>query len=306
MSNPKIIDLVGQTFGRLTVISFAGSEKKRALWLCRCVCGNEVIAIGKYLRKGTKKSCGCLHKGETSVYFKDLTGKQFGRLTVIGLDRIEKYNKSFWKCKCICGKEIVSHGNSLTSGNTVTCGHCFQVDLTGKVFGNLTVLGFERGGDDDLLYWKCYCDLCGNTKLLRYDRVVRGSSCGCLQNALAPGEVGFNILLARYKNGAAERKLPFLLSEDYFRTLTKQPCHYCGREPYTIAKGCNHSKLGGYTYNGIDRMDSSKGYEEGNVVTCCKVCNYAKSTLSYNDFLDWVVLVYKNRCGEVNEQPQQN
>ncbi len=56
---PKIIDITGQTFGRLTVIEHAGSRDKKALWRCRCSCGQEAIVVGILLRNGHTKSCGC-------------------------------------------------------------------------------------------------------------------------------------------------------------------------------------------------------------------------------------------------------
>jgi len=53
----KLIDISGQTFGRLQVIS-KGEESR--IWLCKCACGNETKATGSSLRRGAKKSCGCL------------------------------------------------------------------------------------------------------------------------------------------------------------------------------------------------------------------------------------------------------
>lgn len=63
----KCIDLTGMVFGRLTVVKRVGnyvspSGGKRAQWLCKCSCGNEVIVIGRNLRKGLTQSCGCLQK----------------------------------------------------------------------------------------------------------------------------------------------------------------------------------------------------------------------------------------------------
>ena len=74
---PKRIDLTGKKFGRLTVISFAGTDKNgKALWHCQCECGNKTIVRLDRLRSGETKSCGCAAKF-------DLKGQQFGRLTVI-------------------------------------------------------------------------------------------------------------------------------------------------------------------------------------------------------------------------------
>lgn len=57
----KSPELVGKRFGRLKVIRRNGSSKhKRALWLCRCDCGNELTVIGNSLTVGRVNSCGCL------------------------------------------------------------------------------------------------------------------------------------------------------------------------------------------------------------------------------------------------------
>ena len=59
----KIINMMGQRFGRLVVISEAGRDKGRhILWLCRCSCGKEKIISGGSLRSGKTQSCGCLQK----------------------------------------------------------------------------------------------------------------------------------------------------------------------------------------------------------------------------------------------------
>ena len=52
----KIIDLSGQTFGRWTVLGYAG----RSRWNVRCDCGVEVTLLGHNLRRGSTRSCGCL------------------------------------------------------------------------------------------------------------------------------------------------------------------------------------------------------------------------------------------------------
>lgn len=58
MSAP--LNLIGQVFGRLTVLSKAESKNGRTHWVCICSCGNTVTVNGHYLQNGTKKSCGCL------------------------------------------------------------------------------------------------------------------------------------------------------------------------------------------------------------------------------------------------------
>jgi len=59
----QIKNEIGNTYGYLTVIERAPNNKDgRAMWKCRCKCGNEVIVLGKHLRSGNTKSCGCYQK----------------------------------------------------------------------------------------------------------------------------------------------------------------------------------------------------------------------------------------------------
>lgn len=70
MSGGRFQDLTGQRFGRLIVLqrleNHVDANGQRSRWLCRCDCGNETIADGGNLRRGIKKSCGCLQKETAS------------------------------------------------------------------------------------------------------------------------------------------------------------------------------------------------------------------------------------------------
>ena len=58
-----LMDLFGQTFARLTVIGRAENDPGgKARWRCRCECGGETVAVGRYLRAGLVQSCGCLKR----------------------------------------------------------------------------------------------------------------------------------------------------------------------------------------------------------------------------------------------------
>lgn len=65
----KQSDLIGQKFGRLTVVSYAGmvtyglyhtTKTRNRTWLCECDCGNTVTVVHANLIRGNTKSCGCL------------------------------------------------------------------------------------------------------------------------------------------------------------------------------------------------------------------------------------------------------
>jgi len=71
----KKLDLTGQRFGKLTVISPAKNVDGRTAWLCRCDCGQERVIKTYHLRSGHTKSCGCL-LGEEGA---DRPAKRTGR-----------------------------------------------------------------------------------------------------------------------------------------------------------------------------------------------------------------------------------
>lgn len=75
----RLIDITGQTFGRLTVLERAGSRDRKALWRCRCSCGQDAIVIGKLLRSGHTKSCGCWRSDNWFIQ-KQTHGESYTRL----------------------------------------------------------------------------------------------------------------------------------------------------------------------------------------------------------------------------------
>jgi hypothetical protein len=55
----KKLDLTGERFGRLIVISPAPNKGKKTFWNCMCDCGKQTVASTCNLRRGDKVSCGC-------------------------------------------------------------------------------------------------------------------------------------------------------------------------------------------------------------------------------------------------------
>lgn len=125
------INEIGNVYGYLTVIDKAPSKNGRAMWLCKCKCGNTCEVSGKLLRSGKTKSCGCLKREKTIQRNMergggDLTGQRFGKLTVIGfeewLDHGNGHRDRMWRCKCDCGNECVVNHRYLRFGETESCG----------------------------------------------------------------------------------------------------------------------------------------------------------------------------------------
>lgn len=59
-------NLTGQTFGMLTVLGYAGSQRSKAntlqLWWCLCTCGKTIKTVGARMLVGNTVSCGCKKK----------------------------------------------------------------------------------------------------------------------------------------------------------------------------------------------------------------------------------------------------
>jgi len=59
----------------------------------------------------------------------DLTGKVYGRLTVLAFDHSDSLYRRFWRCRCQCGAIVVVYGVPLRDGRTQSCG-CLRKEVT--------------------------------------------------------------------------------------------------------------------------------------------------------------------------------
>lgn len=213
--------------------------------------------------------------------FIDLTGIKFGKVTV--LEFSHRNTKTYWNCVCDCGKKFIARGDYLKSSNTLAnCGCSSRLDLTGKKFGKLTAISYAGANKYGQSVWRCVCECNPNTvleKTIIATRLNNGytQSCGC-GHGFEEGTASFNSLYKRYKNNAKRGGRTFQIDKQDFKHLTSQNCSYCDRKPASIIaeKNCK----GVYVYNGIDRVDNTKGYIPDNVVACCASCNISKKDVS--------------------------
>lgn len=126
-------DLIGKRFGNLVVIDKIGSKNRRIHWKCQCDCGKYSEVSTTNLKRGNSTRCsnGChLIK---RYNFKDLSGKRFGKLLVKRKSETKTKTRGVrWVCECDCGKTKELPSNSLTSGNTKSCG-CSQYKMLGNI-----------------------------------------------------------------------------------------------------------------------------------------------------------------------------
>jgi len=94
----------------------------------------------------------------------DLVGRRYGRLVVVKLLDSDVRGQRRWLCRCDCGGQRIATTGSLNAGRTTNCGCKKSPDLTGQVFGKLTVLGRSDKrtirGKRTVPTWRCRCE-CG-------------------------------------------------------------------------------------------------------------------------------------------------
>jgi hypothetical protein len=182
-----------------------------------------------------------------------------------------------------------------------------KLNLLGVKLGALTVIKYlgtppSKNGKR-LSKWLCQCD-CGKTIEVIGPKFKFKSprSCGCsYPKAKTPkGFSGLKLVFYRYRNSAKERGLDFTLSMDEVKEITSKDCYYCGEKPWRKSgnfKAKYHEDIkinSTYIFNGIDRVNNDMGYVHGNIVPCCKSCNYAKSDMTQEEFRLFINRVFFN------------
>lgn len=171
------------------------------------------------------------------------------------------------------------------------------IDLVGQKRGSVTVVSFALLGKFRNARWNCICE-CGNVMVLdshSFRQRKENSRCNkCVTHCYLDEALSSKKnLFASYKKTCAEnRGISFSLKFEEFLNLVQLDCYYCGTPPANFKRVFDARK--GLFYNGLDRIDNTKGYHIDNVKTCCTDCNYAKGTLTKEEFINWVKRCYNH------------
>jgi hypothetical protein len=259
------------------------------------------------------------------MYIKNYAGVKKHLLLFIKPTSMREGTAIKWEAICDCGnttyvipsKKIRSCGclSSKASSNNIKR-HLLskKKDHSGQKYNHLTFIKQTDKKQGSSILWEVQCD-CGKTCYHRAVSITSGhtKSCGCkkIDYVLAKNarqrkfhpciSTARAVWQSRYKE---EGGCDF----DTFYILSQQACFYCGREPYTIYNvGTNRPiqqrnsfqmEEGNFTYNGLDRIDNSKGHTPDNVRPCCVRCNRARNDMTVKEFLDLVKLIYHRNCNE--------
>lgn len=169
-------------------------------------------------------------------------------------------------------------------------------DLVGRTFGDLTVVGFSGIKNRLGRVWDCSC-ACGGSVKYNTARLNSGryQSCGCWAHRKGSasgkwagvGEISGSYWSCIRSNAKRRsRNVDFHISMEYaWRVFEEQGgrCAYTG-ETLSLKKGTKTGSL--------DRIDSSKGYIEGNVQWVHKWVNLMKLDHDHEEFLQLVRKIY--------------
>lgn len=224
----------------------------------------------------------------------DLAGKKYRDWTVI---RQVSHEKTFalWLVRCKCGTEKTFPSHYIRKiWKSQDCG-CSK-SIIGKQIGAFLILKKFGDGSNSKSKFLCKCH-CGNERIYNGRNVLNSprNSCGC-ERTKKVEDIGPARVMNHYIQASKSRKIEFSLSEKEFEKLISSKCAYCKKPPSSKYKmnECSTVPLRVFIYNGLDRVDNSKGYISGNCVPCCKRCNQMKNDMSLSEWLSQMRLVLAN------------
>ena len=210
-------------------------------------------------------------------HLEDLSGKKYGKLTVIGEYRQSGYQVR-WKCLCDCGNITHVVRYKLENGIIRSCG-CYQKEdlgarrrknLLGKRFGKLVVVREEVERKNGHIVWKCTCD-CGNDTFVESAKLQSGHtrSCGCLV-------VEANTKHGMYKTKEYARCIAHKRHEKSKELDSLWTCEMDKllREFFPVCVVCHG--LNKLCADHVKPLVRGYGIKPGNAIILCNACNVSK------------------------------
>ncbi len=213
-------------------------------------------------------------------------------------------------CECDeCGNRKAVRVRALVGNISTKCRKCALAKAgqekrkeikSGEVFGNRTVIKeIEPRGKIRMFLCKCVCGSELPTQMVQLTSERNEKCYNCLGFEKHPKEESpFVRVYSAYKSSAQRRGFTFELSYEDFKDIMLKDCHYCGDSAeisvnsYRNSKKRNRKQI---SRNGVDRINSLRGYTVDNVAPCCGLCNAIKSNATTQEFLEHVKKIYNHQ-----------
>lgn len=258
------------------------------LWFAKFKCRCGIICdINCYsVKSGKTKSCGC--------YAKDIAGKicRERNIRSFSKNELEYCIKQKMTYKEIANKFncTISLISLRVNEYNIEKGHELAKFINSKNYNGKLIAKevVKVKGKYKLL---CLCK-CGKEITINPTNFVykKNKSCGCLKPRVN-GKLNKTIV-SRIRYKAVKRNIIFSITQEYLQNLLdlqENKCAYSKLE-LTFPKKHNDSD---YTAS-LDRINSSKGYIEGNVQWVHKRVNSMKNDMTEKEFIEFCKLISKN------------
>ena len=198
--------------------------------------------------------------------YQSFIGKKIGRLTILGMAEPKRYGKKQnttvrFEVKCECGNKKAMGALNIVNGHTKSCG-CYGDEFRHSSKGLKGKRGRESSG------WKGYKDVCA-----KFWYIIQKS--------------------------ASFRNIPMLVSLEYIGDLFEKQNKKCAISGEVLTFGVQEkgdSKSFNRTQTAsLDRIDSKKGYEEGNLQWVHKDINAMKQRMTQEEFFRWIKIISKHQ-----------
>lgn len=168
----------------------------------------------------------------------------------------------------------------------------------GDTISDISIIGYETVKGTYSMKCKCGNPLKGgaayiDTKLTRFNEIGYAGCRKCTEAYFSKEKADvlrYSIIHNRYKFRAKKIKKEFTLTNEQSLILFKSDCFYCGEEPKNGTY--KNTETRNFLFQGIDRVDNTKGYTPENTVPCCRVCNYAKWTQTHEEYIERCTKIY--------------
>lgn len=168
-----------------------------------------------------------------------------------------------------------------------------KIGLIGRKFGCVRVIKFSKSSNDGARVWECKCD-CGETRYITTEHLKNEySKCWCsgIKNRID----GFGKIPSWYVSKVARsckrrsKDISFNVDVKYLDLIFTGKCAFSGVEI------CFNKQSDYTTTASLDRIDSDKGYIEGNVQWVHKDVNIMKQEMKDDEFINWCDKISKFR-----------
>jgi hypothetical protein len=274
------------------VSSFLVKEVMHDYALCECSCGS-LMKIRTYdVIFGKVRSCGCLStlKEDTAITIQ----RYYNRYQRSALEKKYSFNISLPDFKKLI---------------KLNCHYCGMPPIdTVNLYGRYLVCnGIDRKNPDvgyeshNIITCCRYCNYSKGS--LQYEEFLKHVD-KIYQYFLGEGGVSFpgifidpryyHTIFSIVSSRGTKKNITYQLGISDTIKMVTSSCFYCGGGFSTVIT-VNPLKNIHLHINGIDRIDSDKGYTLENSVPCCKVCNFLKRDYEFLFFLKQVKAIYNRR-----------